>query len=70
LDHSRDFLKYKFNEANLILIPLFALSQLLIKIYGESLKFFLKLKGGYWGRIGIGKYLNIENKRNFIIFPF
>ena len=63
-------MNFFINKANLTLKPLFALSQILIKIYGESLKFFLKLNGGYWGRIGIGKYSNIEKKRNFIILPF
>ena len=43
---------------------------IILKIYGGCLKFFLQLNGGYWGRIGIGKYSKIEKKRNFYILPF
>ncbi len=38
--------------------------------YGVFLKFFLQLNGGYWGKIGIGKYSEIERKRFFYILPF
>ena len=41
-----------------------------ITTYGIFLKFFLQLNGGYWGRIGIGKYSIIERKRYFYILPF
>ena len=38
--------------------------------YGVFLKFFLKLNGGYWGKVGIGQYSKIERKRYFYILPF
>ena len=41
-----------------------------ITTYGVFLKFFLQLNGGYWGKIGIGKYSKIERKRLFFTLPF
>ena len=38
--------------------------------YGVFLKFFLQLNGGYWGKIGLGKFSKIERKRFFYILPF
>ena len=53
-----------------IISPLFALSRFFINTYGIFLKFFLQLNGGYWGKIGIGKYSKIERKRFFYVLPF
>lgn len=50
--------------------PFFVLGNFFITTYGVFLKLFLKLNGGYWGKIGIGKYSTIEKKRNFYILPF
>ena len=49
---------------------LLGFAKFFITTYGVFLKFFLQLNGGYWGKIGIGKYSKIERKRFFIILPF
>ena len=56
----------------MILKPVFALSRFFINTYGLFLKFFLKLNGGYWTRIGLTKYKTEDKikKRNFYILPF
>ena len=46
------------------------LAEFFITTYGVFLKFFLQLNGGYWGKIGLGKYSIIERKRYFYILPF
>ena len=50
-----------------IISPLFALSRFFINIYGIFLKFFLKLNGGYWSRIGLAENITEERikKRPF-----
>ena len=50
--------------------PLLVFAKFFITTYGVFLKFFLQLNGGYWGKIGIGKYSKIERKRFFYILPF
>ena len=50
--------------------PFFVLANFFITTYGVFLKLFLKLNGGYWGKIGIGQYSKIERKRYFYILPF
>ena len=50
--------------------PLLKLASFFTTTYPVFLKFFLQLNGGYWGKIGIGKYSKIEKKRFFYIFPF
>ena len=50
--------------------PLLGFAKFFVTTYGVFLKFFLQLNGGYWGKIGIGKYSNIERKRFFYILPF
>ena len=55
-----------------IISPLFALSRFFINIYGIFLKFFLKLNGGYWSRIGLTENITGERikKRRLYILPF
>ena len=50
--------------------PLLGFAKFFTTTYGVFLKFFLQLNGGYWGKIGIGKYSKIERKRFFYILPF
>ncbi len=50
--------------------PLLGFAKFFTTTYGVFLKFFLQLNGGYWGKVGIGKYSNIERKRFFYILPF
>ena len=50
--------------------PLLEFAKFFTTTYGVFLKFFLQLNGGYWGKIGIGKYSKIERKRFFYILPF
>ena len=50
--------------------PLLGFANFFTTTYGVFLKFFLQLNGGYWGKIGIGKYSKIERKRFFYILPF
>ena len=50
--------------------PLLRFAKFFTTTYGVFLKFFLQLNGGYWGKIGIGKYSKIERKRFFYILPF
>ena len=50
--------------------PLQEFAKFFVTTYGLFLKFFLQLNGGYWGKIGIGKYSKIERKRFFYILPF
>ena len=53
-----------------VLKPLLGFAKFFTTTYGVFLKFFLQLNGGYWGKIGIGKYSKIERKRFFYILPF
>ena len=62
--------KIFLNLIKAMIKPLFVASKFFIKTYGVFLKFFLQLNGGYWGKIGIGKYSKIDRKRYFYILPF
>ena len=55
---------------NSLFKPLLEFAKFFVTTYGVFLKFFLQLNGGYWGKIGIGKYSKIERKRYFYILPF
>ena len=50
--------------------PLLEFAKFFTTTYGVFLKFFLQLNGGYWGKIGLGKFSKIERKRFFYILPF
>ena len=63
-------MKFFLNLIKAIIKPLFVVSKFFITTYGVFLKFFLQLNGGYWGKIGIGKYSKIDRKRYFYILPF
>ena len=63
-------MKYFLNLIKAMIKPLLVVSKFFITTYGVFLKFFLQLNGGYWGKIGIGKYSKIDRKRYFYILPF
>ena len=63
-------MKFLLHLIKAILKYLFIFAKFFVRTYGIFLKFFLQLNGGYWGKIGIGKYSTIERKRNFYILPF
>ena len=63
-------MKFLSHLINAILKPLLGFAKFFTTTYGVFLKFFLQLNGGYWGKIGIGKYSKIERKRFFYILPF
>ena len=63
-------MKFYVHFTKAIIQSFFKFGKFFIVTYGIFLKFFLKLNGGYWGRIGIGKYSMIERKRYFCILPF
>ena len=63
-------MKFFLNLIKAIIKPLFVVAKFFITTYGVFLKFFLQLNGGYWGKIGIGKYSKIDRKRYFYILPF
>ena len=63
-------MKFFLTLIKAIFKPLFVVSKFFITTYGVFLKFFLQLNGGYWGKIGIGKYSKIDRKRYFYILPF
>ena len=63
-------MKFFLNLIKAMIKPLFVVSKFFITTYGVFLKFFLQLNGGYWGKIGIGKYSKIDRKRYFYILPF
>ena len=56
----------------MIFKSLFTLSRFFINTYGIFLKFFLKLNGGYWARVGLTQYRTEDKikKRNLYILPF
>ena len=63
-------MKYFSHLIKVIFKTLLGFAKLFPTTYGVFLKFFLQLNGGYWGKIGIGKYSKIERKRFFYILPF
>ena len=63
-------MKFLSNLIKAIFKPLLGFAKFFTTTYGVFLKFFLQLNGGYWGKIGIGKYSKIERKRFFYILPF
>ena len=63
-------MKFFSNLIKAIFKPLLGFAKFFTTTYGVFLKFFLQLNGGYWGKIGIGKYSKIERKRFFYILPF
>ena len=63
-------MKFFLSYIQAIIKSLFVLAEFFITTYGVFLKFFLQLNGGYWGKIGLGKYSIIERKRYFYILPF
>ena len=63
-------MKFFLSYIQAIIKSLFVLAEFFITTYGVFLKFFLQLTGGYWGKIGLGKYSIIERKRYFYILPF
>ena len=63
-------MKFLSHLIKAILKPLLGFAKFFTTTYGVFLKFFLQLNGGYWGKIGIGKYSKIERKRFFYILPF
>ena len=63
-------MKFFLNLIKAMIKPLFVVSKFFITTYGVFLKFFLQLNGGYWGKIGLGKYSKINRKRYFYILPF
>ncbi len=63
-------MKFLSHLINAIFKSLLGFAKFFITTYGVFLKFFLQLNGGYWGKIGIGKYSKIERKRFFYILPF
>ena len=63
-------MKFFWNLKKKIIKSLLTLAKFFTTTYGIFLKFFLQLNGGYWGKIGLGKYSIIERKRYFYILPF
>ena len=63
-------MKFVSHLIKAILKPLLGFAKFFTTTYGVFLKFFLQLNGGYWGKIGIGKYSKIERKRFFFTLPF
>ena len=64
-------MKFFSHLIKVIFKTLLGFAKLFPTTYGVFLKFFLQLNGGYWGKIGIGKYSKIERKRFFLyILPF
>ena len=63
-------MKFFLNLIKAMIKPLTEVAKFFITTYGVFLKFFLQLNGGYWGKIGIGKYSKIDRKRYFYILPF
>ena len=63
-------MKFFWNLIKKIIKSLLTLAKFFTTTYGIFLKFFLQLNGGYWGKIGLGKYSIIERKRYFYILPF
>ena len=63
-------MKFFSHLINAIFKPFLGFAKFFTTTYGVFLKFFLQLNGGYWGKIGIGKYSKIERKRFFYVLPF
>ena len=63
-------MEFFLNLIKAMIKPLFVFAKFFVTTYGVFLKFFLQLNGGYWGKIGIGKYSKIDRKRYFYILPF
>ena len=63
-------MKFFSHLIKVIFKTLLGFAKLFPTTYGVFLKFFLQLNGGYWAKIGIGKYSKIERKRFFYILPF